>query len=243
MIKLLEILALLLLPAFLLLDIAYGYRRARRARGWRLRGFVVSTLTVAFSMGVALAWGTLLEGHGLFDLSGLGVWLGALAAVLVYELGHYWYHRTMHRVGRFWRMSHQMHHSAETLDAFGAYYLHPIDTLMFTTIQSLVFFPLLGVAPEAGVVAAAFLAFNAAFQHADLRTPRWLGYFVQRPESHLLHHQRGVHGYNYADLPLWDMVFGTFRNPPAGYDAEAGLGHGASARLGALLLGRNVERA
>jgi sterol desaturase/sphingolipid hydroxylase (fatty acid hydroxylase superfamily) len=51
------------------------------------------------------------------------------------------------------------------------------------------------------------------FQHANLRTPRWLGYIIQRPESHGIHHERGLHAFNYADLPLWDMVFGTFRNP------------------------------
>lgn len=51
------------------------------------------------------------------------------------------------------------------------------------------------------------------FQHANIRTPRWLGYLIQRPESHAVHHGRGIHRYNYADLPLWDIIFGTFRNP------------------------------
>ena len=35
--------------------------------------------------------------------------------------------------------------------------------------------------------------FLGTFQHANIRTPRWLGYLVQRPESHSLHHARGVH--------------------------------------------------
>ena len=58
-------------------------------------------------------------------------------------------------------------------------------------------------------------ASSAIFQHANVRTPRWLGYFVQRPESHSLHHERGVHRDNYSDLPVFDMLFGTFRNPRA----------------------------
>jgi sterol desaturase/sphingolipid hydroxylase (fatty acid hydroxylase superfamily) len=41
----------------------------------------------------------------------------------------------------------------------------------------------------------------------------WLGYFIERPESHSLHHQRGVHRHNDADLPVLDMLFGTFHNP------------------------------
>jgi sterol desaturase/sphingolipid hydroxylase (fatty acid hydroxylase superfamily) len=241
MVAQLEILALALLPAFLLLDLLHGHRRAPRPRGWRLRALLVSTATVALSVAVALGWGHALAGASLFDLSGLGTWTAAAIAVLAYEFGHYWYHRLAHASDWLWRRSHRMHHSAESIDAFGAYYLHPIDTLAFASMQSLVFFPLLGVRPEAGAVAAAFLAFNAVFQHADLRTPRWLGVLVQRPESHVLHHQRGVHRYNYADLPLWDIVFGTFRNPPPGYDARTGLFDGASSRIGELLAGHEMR--
>jgi sterol desaturase/sphingolipid hydroxylase (fatty acid hydroxylase superfamily) len=31
--------------------------------------------------------------------------------------------------------------------------------------------------------------------------------------NHALHHERGVHAYNYGDIALWDMVFGTFKDP------------------------------
>ena len=47
----------------------------------------------------------------------------------------------------------------------------------------------------------------------NIRTPRLLGYLIQRPEQHGLHHERDVHAYNYASLMLWDLLFGTFRNP------------------------------
>ena len=43
--------------------------------------------------------------------------------------------------------------------------------------------------------------------------PTGSAYIFQRPESHCVHHQEGLHSFNYADLPLWDMLFGTFRNP------------------------------
>src|SRR5262249_42877019 len=88
-----------------------------------------------------------------------------------YELVHYWYHRAAHRFDWLWRLGHQMHHSAESVDAFGAYYLHPLDALLFTTWAVLVFFPLLGLSPEAGAVAPAFLPFNAPLPHAHLRPP------------------------------------------------------------------------
>jgi sterol desaturase/sphingolipid hydroxylase (fatty acid hydroxylase superfamily) len=83
----------------------------------------------------------------LIDSSRLGIAGGAIVGILVYELVHYWYHRAAHRFDVLWRWSHQMHHSAESLDAFGAQYLHPLDTFFFTTWGSLVFFPLLGPAP------------------------------------------------------------------------------------------------
>jgi len=76
-------------------------------------------------------------------------------------------------------------------------------------------------------------------RETGLRKPRWLGYLIQRPESHCIHHERGVHKYNYSDLPLWDMVFGTFKNS-ATFDREAGFYDGASSRIADMLIGRDV---
>jgi sterol desaturase/sphingolipid hydroxylase (fatty acid hydroxylase superfamily) len=80
------------------------------------------------------------------------------------------------------------------------------------------------------------------FQHANIKTPQWLGYFIQRPEMHNVHHARGIHRYNYADLPLWDIVFGTFLNPKTVTDLPTGFYTGASARIGAMLIGRDVSK-
>jgi len=72
-------------------------------------------------------------------------------------------------------------------------------------------------------------------------TPRWLGFLVQRPESHCIHHQEGVHSFNYADLPLWDMLFGTFRNPVR-FAARCGFGPQGELRLGTMLRGVDLSR-
>ncbi|MGD8412948.1 MAG: sterol desaturase family protein [Candidatus Latescibacterota bacterium] len=240
MLQIIEYAGLACLPLFIILDVTYRHRKFETTRAWRLRALAVTAVTFALSIGITLFWGRILGDRSLVDGSALGIIGGALVGILVYELIHYWYHRAAHRSDFLWRWAHQMHHSAESLDAFGAYYLHPIDTFFFTTWSSLVFFPLLGLRPEAGALGAAFLTFNAMFQHANIKTPRWIGYFIQRPESHGVHHERGVHKYNYSDLPLWDMVFGTFDNP-ATWEAEAGFYKGASSRVGSMLIGRDVS--
>ena len=228
-----------LIPGLILVDWAIRGRKHASTRFWRLRATLVTIGTFYLAGYVAVLWGMMLGDFHLFDGSGLGTWGGALTGILVYELAHYWYHRYAHQWDWLWRAGHQMHHSAESMDAFGAYYLHPVDTFNFTTISSLVFFPLLGLTVEAGVLGALFLTFNAMFQHTNLRTPRWLGYIIQRPESHSVHHGKGIHRYNYSDLPLWDMVFGTFRNPE-GFQAEHGFYPGASARLPEMLAFQDV---
>jgi len=235
----LEITTLAILPSFLLLDFVHRAYWPQRPRGWRWRAGVVTGFNFWLSLVVGQAWGSLFDGFSVFDGRALGTAGGAVVGVLVYELVHYVYHRTVHRVDWLWRLTHQMHHSAETLDPWGAYFLHPIDAALFVTWSSLVLFPLLGLSPEAGAWAAAFLTFAAVFQHADLRTPHWLGYLIQRPESHAIHHARGVHAFNYADLPLWDLVFGTFRNGPA-TPPRQGLADRAWARLAAMLSFRDV---
>lgn len=239
-VRIAEILALASLPAFLLLDLVFRHRRFDATRFWRLRALLVTAGIIAFSTAVGLFWGRVFGDLSLLDGARLGTVGGAVVGILVYELVHYAYHRLAHRSEFLWRAAHQMHHSAESLDAWGANYSHPVDTFFFATWPSLVFFPLLGLNPAAASLGVAFVAFNAAFQHANLRTPRWLGYVIQRPESHSVHHERGVHAWNYSDLPLWDMVFGTFRNP-AEMSREVGFYKGASARIPAMLLGRDVS--
>jgi sterol desaturase/sphingolipid hydroxylase (fatty acid hydroxylase superfamily) len=233
----------ILIPAFLLLDLVVQRRRYTKPRFWRLRGLAVTVAIFFFTGYVAASWSRLLGDFHLFDLSGLGTFAGAAVGVAVYELAHYAYHRGVHRHDFLWRrFGHQLHHSAESLDAFGAYYLHPIDAAMFTTWSSLVFVPLLGLSLEATVVGALFLTFNAMFQHANIATPRWLGFLIQRPEMHHLHHARGVHRHNYADLPIIDLLFGTYRNPRTIDDLSCGFYDGASSRVTAMLLGRDVSQ-
>jgi sterol desaturase/sphingolipid hydroxylase (fatty acid hydroxylase superfamily) len=231
---------LLLLP-FLLLDLVHRARRYEATRHWRLRALAVSAAAYGAALVAGRLWFSVLPAGALIDGAALGIIGGAAVGALVYEFGHYWYHRAAHAWDWLWRAGHQMHHAAESLDAFGAFYQHPIDAALFTGIAVIVFVPVLGLAPESAAIASAFLYFNAAFQHANIRTPRWLGVLLQRPESHAVHHAQGVHHYNFSDLPLWDILFGTFVNP-AKADAPVGFWKGASSELWGLLSFQEVWR-
>lgn len=242
MFELMETITLALIPTFLLLDFVWRARKYETTRFWRLRGLLMAIGVVLFSGEIALWYGKLLGNFHLFEGAGLSIWGGAIVGILVYEFFHYWYHRLAHQWNWLWYAGHQVHHSAESLDAFGALYQHPFDAFMFASITSLVFYPLLGLVPEAGMIGVLFLTFNAMFQHANIRTPYWLGFFIQRPESHAVHHGKGIHRHNYADLPLWDMMFGSFHNPTTEHvPAECGFYKGASSRLLAMLIGRDVS--
>ena len=109
----------------------------------------------------------------------------------------------------------------------------------FTLLGSLSLSLIVGLSPQAVTLFLFVTMFLGIFQHTNIRTPRWLGYIVQRPESHTIHHGKGLHRYNYSDLPIFDILFGTFRNPK-GYEMDVGYYDGASARIIDMLLCRDI---
>lgn len=231
--------ALGLFAALAVLERVRPARPLPAVAGWRAKGTVFLLLGIAVSSSAPLVWDAWLGEHRLIDARGLGDLGGAVAGFVVYEWIVYGWHRAMHRSGWLWRTFHQLHHSAERIDVYGAFYFHPLDMIGFALAASLALVGVFGLTTPAAMGAALALTFCNLFQHANVRTPRWLGYVVQRPESHGVHHSRGVHGFNYSDLPLWDIVFGTFRNPDR-CEAPAGFYDGASARVAEMLVGRDV---
>jgi sterol desaturase/sphingolipid hydroxylase (fatty acid hydroxylase superfamily) len=210
-----------------------------RMRLWRAKGVLFLGLALVISTAAPLLWDGWFAEHRLFDATGLGHVGGAIVGFLLLEVGIYLWHRALHRVPLLWRWFHQMHHSAERVDVFGAYYFHPLDVAGFALVTSACLVLVVGLTGPATVAVVLAATFCALFQHSNLKTPRWLGYIVHRPESHALHHQRDVHAFNYSDLPLVDMVFGTFRNPET-FEEPAGFWDGASEELLPMLAGRDV---
>jgi len=211
-----------------------------KVRGWHARALGSFAVYFFLSSYLPLVWDGWLAQFQLFDLSGLGAIPGAIVGLLVYETLVYGWHRAMHGHDALWRSFHQMHHSAERLDTYGAFWFSPLDMAGFTLVGSLALSLVVGLSPAAVTIFLFTAMFSAMFQHANVRTPRWIGYIIQRPESHTLHHGRGLHRYNYADLPIFDILFGTFRNPKD-FEVETGFYDGASARVAEMLSFRDVS--
>jgi len=207
--------------------------------GARARGLAWFALYFFGSSYLPYLWADTIAPYRWLDLTSWPAGWAMLAGVLSYELVGYGYHRAIHSSDFLFRTVHQMHHSAERLDVASAFYFHPLDIVGWTMVTSLGLSVMVGLSPAATSGAVLLLMFLSTFQHANLKTPRWLGYVVQRPESHSRHHARGWHQSNYADLPIIDLALGTFENP-ATFAAETGYYDGASAKLGQLLAGRDL---
>ena len=239
MIGLYHYIALGLFAGFALLELMLAGRKFPSIVHWRLQGLAFTLLYFAVATYAPLFWDGWLGGHRLFAADVLPLWAQILGGFLLLELGIYAWHRTMHNVDFLWRWFHQMHHSPERVDIWGALYFHPFDSVGWAFLGSLALVLGFGVSAEAAIVINVIATFYGMFQHLNVRTPHWLGYFIQRPESHSGHHERGIHARNYSDLPLWDIVFGTFHNPKE-FTGECGFYEGGSKKIVPLLLGRKI---
>jgi sterol desaturase/sphingolipid hydroxylase (fatty acid hydroxylase superfamily) len=184
-------------------------------------------------------WHGWLSRHQPWSAEWMGEAGGALFGYFGITFVYYWWHRWRHEAGFLWRWLHQLHHSPQRLEVVASFYKHPFELLANGLISSVILF-LIGLGPEAAAGTVLISGVAELFYHWNVKTPYWLGFIVQRPESHCLHHQEGVHSYNYSDLPLWDMLFGTFRNPRR-WKARCGFGADEH-RLLAMLCGIDVTK-
>jgi sterol desaturase/sphingolipid hydroxylase (fatty acid hydroxylase superfamily) len=238
----LDLLPIILVAIYVFFVIAeriFPGRPLPKVNRWLAKGIFFFVLSFAIGGLLPMVWIPFFYEHRIVDLGMLGTPLGALVALIVSEGVTYVWHRGQHNVGWIWRWTHQMHHSAERVDTVGAFYFHPFDQLIYALLSSATG-ALLGVTPEAAALAGAIVFALACFQHANLRTPRWLGWLVQRPEAHAIHHQRGAHAFNYGNIALFDQLFGTYRNPATYGEEKAGFWDGASKEVVPMLFGRDV---
>lgn len=217
--------------------------------GWRLpqvRTWPVRVIAINFvQLGVVLAagytWERWCSQASLLHLSQyVPPWLGGALAYFIATFIFYWWHRWRHEVPILWRLFHQIHHSAQRIEVITSFYKHPGEMILNSIIGSVLVYAILGLSPEAGAIYTLCTALGEFFYHTNVHTPRWVGYVFQRPEMHRVHHQFGRHLNNYGDIVWWDMLFGTYENPPQ-FHATCGFEDAREQQLLPMLAYRDVH--
>ena len=236
----------ILLSAFLLAFIieALMPREAQpKIRGWRFVGigfFIIGgIIAVLLPLLIPGEW---VATHSLLPGMKLGIAGGFAVGFIAWSFLYYWYHRSEHRFDVMWRALHQLHHSPKRVDVAGFAVAHLFDIVAQTFLQVALLIGVLGLEPAAAALVGLYGAIAELVQHMNIRTPRWLEYFMQRPEAHQRHHEFGQHAGNYGDWPVWDKLLGTYRAPAQG-PLPYGFSDQASGRMFAMLACVDVNRA
>lgn len=197
---------------FLALERIAPGRRLPHVKGWYVRALAINLVQLGITLGLNRVFVRVLGEASLVRLADWGLpGLEGFVAWLTGTFFFYWWHRIRHLNG-FWRLFHQIHHSPARIEAVTSFYKHPLEILSDSLLAGLVLYPLLGVSLTGAFWNNFFAATAEYLYHANFKSPRWLRYFIQTPELHSVHHELDVHGYNFGDLPLWDRLFGTYRD-------------------------------
>jgi sterol desaturase/sphingolipid hydroxylase (fatty acid hydroxylase superfamily) len=212
-----------------------------RRRSWLARALLLNGFQVLVVWSAGTLWDGWMLAHRPYSADGLGIVGGALFGYVVVTFVYYWWHRARHESSFLWRAFHQVHHSVERVEVLASFYKHPLEVLANGSLSSAIVYLGCGLGREAATLAVTLTGLAELVYHWNVRTPRWLGFVFQRPESHCVHHELGHHTQNFADLPLWDMLFGTFENPRE-WSATTGFGAEREERLVEMLRFGDVNR-
>lgn len=141
-------------------------------------------------------------------------WGGVIAYGVHTWLFYHW-HKARHEIYAFWILFHQLHHSASRIETITSFYKHPLEIIIDSQIMAILLYCILGVEKSSSIWLSIYAAIGEYVYHMNIKTPRILGYLFQRPESHRVHHRRNkrLNCPNHSDLPIWDVLGGTFENP------------------------------
>ena len=168
---------------------------------------------------VAMASLAGIRGWGCFNLLELPYGIEFGLSVLALDLLIYLQHRLFHRIPLFWRF-HRMHHTDLDLDVTSGNRFHPLEIVLSLLIKSGTVL-LLGAPVLAVLVFEIILNAISLFNHANLRIPLAVDYWLRRcivtPDMHRVHHSiipeetDSNFGFN---LPWWDKLLGSYRDQP-----------------------------
>ncbi|MEW6451207.1 MAG: sterol desaturase family protein [Pseudomonadota bacterium] len=222
------------------LDYKY-YVIAAALRAGMLGSMVVSSSVVAAGVSVLL---TKIFGAATPFAAPLLVTLllATIVQVVLFDLGYWIGHRMMHEIPLLWEF-HKTHHAAEVLTPVTSARSHPVDDLIQTNFIAAclgfgygVLVYLFGETAQPVTLLQTNVIFFVYFltifhlRHSHIWLPirGWLGYIIQSPAHHHIHHSTAPRhlGKNLGFcLSLWDWAFGTLYVPDKHEQLEFGLGH------------------
>lgn len=197
--------------------------------------FVITTLSVSiFVLKVLLFIG----GEQRFTPNAFIQFLYTLFFLLAYDFGRFYVHKLMHTYSWLWEF-HKFHHSAETLNPFTVYRVHPVESILLNSFGGICsglvtgifvyFFPAITMYSFLGVNFGLFL-FHI---YSNLRhTQVWisfsnaLSYILLSPAQHQIHHsKKELHqNKNYgAIFGFWDYFANSIYIPKEREKLEFGL--------------------
>lgn len=164
--------------------------------------------------------------------------LQVVLGLVIAELGLYIVHRLAHETRTFWRF-HALHHSVRRLWVVNTGRFHIVDSLLKIAFSQTPLY-LLGAPLPVFLWISAVTAFIGLLTHCniDLRTGL-IDRVFNTPGLHRWHHSKVLRegNSNYGEnLVLWDLLLGTYFNPPRRPPADIGIrGHVARGFLRQLL--------
>lgn len=151
-----------------------------------------------------------------------------VSLLLVNDFCSFFIHYLMHHYSFLWAF-HKVHHSAEKLNPFTQYRIHPVELLinnargimvkglvtgvfMFLAQDDISLLTIIGV----NIFDFFFMLFGANLRHSHvpLKYFKALEYLIISPYQHQIHHSNNPKEFNTnmgSRLAIWDWLFGTLR--------------------------------
>jgi sterol desaturase/sphingolipid hydroxylase (fatty acid hydroxylase superfamily) len=217
---------LLVALIFIPLELVFPLRAQQKLLRRHWKNDLVNLLCngVMIQLGLFAAVNAMLWAVGLAVPHGVGeavraqpLWLQAIEAILIADIGFYLAHRAFHAIPFLWKF-HALHHSIEEMDWLAAYRVHPVDQILTKSLSYLPVF-VLGFSDAALAIFVVTFKWQSIAIHSNNRIGLGpLKWIFATPQFHHWHHANEPEALdkNFAgQLVFLDWIGGTLHMPEA----------------------------
>ncbi|TLX47158.1 desaturase [Pseudoalteromonas phenolica] len=178
-----------------------SYKPFVKSKAWYRRAVLLNIITLLTFYFGSLTWEPFFQSIEVSDpLINMSAPVQGLICYVFFNFVFYWWHRLKHSNRYLWRLFHQVHHSPQRIEVLTSNYLHPLDAVSSLIIGAMTCYVLLGFNSLASAWFTLYLGVMGYFLHSNIRAPRWLGFIIQTPQMHRMHHEYNKHRSNYCDI-------------------------------------------